>query len=60
MPQDKEQPPLIRFHNPRTGVTIYPVMVKDSEGNWVPSDPGVVESLMRDDFHQPKPGPGKK
>jgi hypothetical protein len=59
--KDKDEGgPLIHFHNKKTGVRVWPVMVQDSEGNWNPSDPAVVESLMRDDFHQRKPESGKK
>jgi hypothetical protein len=35
--------PLIHFRNPRIGVSIWPVMAKDSAGNWNPSAPAFVE-----------------
>ncbi len=38
--QDKDEgSPLIHFRNPKTGMSVWPVMVKDSEGNWNPADP---------------------
>ncbi len=57
---DDEQQPLIRFRNKKTGLVIYPMMVKDSKGNWVPSDPAGLESLMRDDLCKDKPDSGNK
>jgi hypothetical protein len=60
---DKEKDeggPLIHFRNPRTGVSVWPVMVKDSEGNWVDSCPDAIESLMKADSPQRKPDSGKK
>jgi hypothetical protein len=60
---DKEKDeggPLIHFRNKKTGVSIWPVMVKDSEGNWNPSDPDAIESLMKAESPKTKPDSGKK
>ncbi len=60
MSKDTESPPLMHFRNPKTGMSVWPVMKKDSEGNWTPSAPDAIKSLMRDDYRQGTPNSGKK
>ena len=50
----QEEEPLIMFFNPETGISVWPVMKQDSEGNWVFSYPEEVKSLLG--VQEPKSG----
>ncbi len=41
-----ETPPLLRFHDPKTGDAIYPAMEKDSSGDWIVSNPKSIAGLI--------------
>jgi hypothetical protein len=57
---NQEQASIFRLKNPKNGLVIYPKMIKDSEGNWVPSHPDVIESLMKAPSLPTKRNSGKK
>jgi len=44
------RPPIMRFHNPKTGITIYPTMEKGPDGEWRIKDPEAVKAFLAMDL----------
>jgi len=50
MSQKQAPPPIMRLHNPKTGITIYPKMEKGPDGEWRIKDPEAVKAFLAMDL----------
>jgi len=46
MSKKQVPPPMMRLHNPDTGIAIYPKMEKGPDGEWRMKDPETVKALL--------------